>query len=121
MKYPSDFWHVLNIQMCPQSIQVSSRFETRICIPRYGDVARARDCIKEINLSFRCPTCCSLVNAFLIPGGTPCIQMSCKQDIEGRTQAERGWDAKTGLAGEIKTNASTTGVTESRTGDTAEE
>ncbi|KYN40510.1 hypothetical protein ALC56_05455, partial [Trachymyrmex septentrionalis] len=38
--------------------------------------------LKEINLNFWCPTCCSPVNAFLIPGGTPCIQMSYKHGIE---------------------------------------
>lgn len=56
------------------------------------------------------------MNAFLIPGGTPCIQMSCKQDIEsiaGRAETgleREGWRES---AGEIKTNANITmGVTE---------
>lgn len=51
--------------------------------------------------------------------------MSCKQDIEGiagRVGNGVGTQGR-GLAGEIKTNVSstTTGVTERRTGDTARE
>lgn len=47
------------------------------------------------------------MNAFLIPGGTPCIQMSCKQDREYREE-KRGTGVgggRCGPTGGIKTNA----------------
>lgn len=85
-----------------------------------GDI----DCIKGINLSFPCPTCCLPVNAFLIPGGTPCIQMNCKQDIESiasEAARYRGWrGVKAGGRNKNKCEGDTMRVTERRTSDTAE-
>lgn len=62
---------------------------------------------------------------FSSPGGTPCIQMSCKQDIESiASEAENGDEGRWGLVGEIKTNAKDirkAGVTERETSDATEE